>query len=356
MSAHICEVVPVILEKHDNADSLSIAKVKGWQCVVKTEDFKNVKLGIYIPLDMVVPDTEEWKWLSDRRIKTHKFRGALSQGILIPAKEGMKFGDDVTNKLGVVRYVPKIPGNKSKLRGGYQIPAPEGLEKYTDIENYKNYVNVFTGDDIVVITEKIHGANARFSLINGKFYVGSHNTVRKPIPDEPATSLGKLFIKILRKLKLVHPRRFPDTFQLVAEKYNIESKMRGNFKPYDKVTIYGEIYGPQVQKFDYGVPQGETHVRFFDIMVNGKYLPWDKAQGKFVWMGLETVPQLGIRQFGKEIFKMVDGPAFAGKHVREGIVIRPYKTEEFHPKLGRKILKIISDKYLLKDIEDNPDE
>jgi RNA ligase (TIGR02306 family) len=356
MSEHKAEVVEVKLEKHPNADLLSIARVRGWQCVVKTEDFKGAMLGVYIPIDMVVPDTPEWAWLSERRVKTHKFRGAISQGLLIPAEKGMKLGDDVTEDLGITRYVPQLPGNKSKLRGGYSIAPPPGMIKYTDIENWKNYTDVFNEGEVVVVSEKIHGANARFALLDGKFYVGSHNAVKKPIPPEPTGFWSKKWIKFKRKCNLEPPQRFPDVWQQVADKYEVEQKMRHTFGNYRDVILFGEIYGPKVQPLDYGVPSGETKVAFFDIYVNGAFTNWPEMKNVLAQMGLPMVPEIKVTRFGPEVFQMVDGPAFAGKHIREGIVVRPWPSEEFHPKLGRKIIKLISEKYLLKDYVEIPEE
>lgn len=357
MSQHICEVVAVKLDKHPDADLLSIARIRGWQCVVKTEDFKNQPLGIYIPIDMVVPDTDEWKWLENRRVKTHKFRGAISQGLLIPAKKGMRIGDDVTEEVGAVRYVPKLPGNKTKLRGGYSIAPPPGMVKYTEIENWKNYTGVFNPGDVVVVTEKIHGANARFALLDGKFYVGSHTMVRMPIPDEPTSWIGKKWLSLMRKMELAPLQRHPDSWQQLADKYHIEAKMRNFFGDHTDVIIFGEIYGPQVQScMPYGVAPGETQVAMFDMLLAGQYLGWTEMKAKFMMMGLPVVPELKIMEFGPDVLKLVDGPAFAGKHIREGVVVRSWPNEEKDLKLGRKIIKLISERYLLKDYEEAPDE
>jgi RNA ligase (TIGR02306 family) len=357
MSEHICEVVPVVLEKHDNADLLSIVRVRGWQCVVKTADFQNQPLGIYIPIDMMIPDTPEWAWMESKRVKTHKFRGAISQGLLIPAAKGMRIGDDVTAQLGITRYIPKIPGNKSKLRGGQSIAPPPGMIKYTDIENWKNYSHIFTNKDLVVVTEKIHGANSRFAILDGKFYTGSHNTVRKPIPPEPTSWFGKKILSLKRKMGLAPIKRTPDTWQQVAVNYDIENKMRMAFHNKQDVILFGEIYGPHVQSsMPYGVPEGETHVAFFDCYTDGRYMGWNEFQSKMISMGLPTVPQLKIMAFGQDVIDMVDGKAFAGTHIREGIVVKPWPDEQFDSRLGRKVIKMISDKYLLKDYEQEPDD
>ena len=49
MSKLIVEVCKVSkVEKHPNADKLSIATVKGWSCIVGLNDYKEKQLIIYI--------------------------------------------------------------------------------------------------------------------------------------------------------------------------------------------------------------------------------------------------------------------------------------------------------------------
>ena len=86
MSDHRCEVVPVVLEKHPNADSLSVVKVfDGYTVCVRTADWEGVDKGVYIPPDSVVPDTEQFKFLEGHlRIKAKKLRGINSYGMLVP--------------------------------------------------------------------------------------------------------------------------------------------------------------------------------------------------------------------------------------------------------------------------------
>jgi hypothetical protein len=142
---------------------------------------------------------------------------------------------------------------------------------------------------------------------------------------------------------------------MVAEKFSIEERLRSRFKNCN-VVLYGEIYGPSVQKLTYGVPSGETHVRFFDILKDGVYMNYSDFRAALIHMGLNSVPALKVCPFSKEVLKMADGNAFAGGHIREGIVIKPWDKEELDPELGRKIIKVISEKYLLKDFEEQPEE
>jgi hypothetical protein len=49
-STHRVEIVPVNLEPHPNADTLSIVRVfDGYTCVVRTADWEGVPFAAYIP-------------------------------------------------------------------------------------------------------------------------------------------------------------------------------------------------------------------------------------------------------------------------------------------------------------------
>ena len=65
MSTFRCDVVPVTLEPHPNADSLSLVRVGGYTVCVRTADWEGVDRGVYIPPDSVVPATGpfELQWL-----------------------------------------------------------------------------------------------------------------------------------------------------------------------------------------------------------------------------------------------------------------------------------------------------
>jgi len=347
MSTFKVEVVPAKLKKHPNADTLSVAEVKGWQCVVRTQDFEDVKLGAYIPLDSIVPDTPEFAFLSKyRKVKTIKLRGQLSQGVLIPAKPHWKLGDDVTQELGITKWEPIEP---IVLRGE-NIAEPGAFHHYTNIENIKNYPNVFQEGEQVVVTEKIHGTNVRFGLIDGKFYVGSHRcTKRGP---------GQLsFFERMKKgckrfLFKDYKERKEDLtiYWKAALKYDIESKLRDLAVTYEdapNIILFGEIFG-RVQDLRYGL-ENSFDLRVFDVSLNEKYLDYHSFRVCLESMNVSSlvVPIVAIGSYGSEMLSLADGPAFQGEHIREGVVIKSLR-EQTHPSIGRKILKVISDDYLLR--------
>ena len=57
MSAFICPIVRITLKNHPEADFLSVASVEGmdYTVVVRTEDFINEDLAVYLPLDAIAP-------------------------------------------------------------------------------------------------------------------------------------------------------------------------------------------------------------------------------------------------------------------------------------------------------------
>jgi RNA ligase (TIGR02306 family) len=320
MSSFKVEVVPVQLEKHENADTLSIAKVYGWNCVVRTDDFKNATLGAYIPLDSIVPDQPEWGFLKGhRRIRTSKLRGIISQGLLVPARPHWKLGDNVAEELGIVKYEQSEPPI-SLGQNDDQVSAPSTFYKYTDIENWKNYPNIINDGEDVVVTEKLHGSNWRAAILDDVFYVGTHRTARKYNPD--------------------------NIYWKVAIKYDIEKKLRAAF-PSDNgaFILYGEVFG-RVQDLRYGL-NNDVDLRIFDVFSGGRYYDYEYLLRLCDELSLPTVPILYHGPFNNDVLKLANGQAFQGGHIREGVVVKPV-IERWDKEVGRVILKCISDDYLLR--------
>jgi len=74
------------IKVHPNADTLELARIRGWQVVVKKDTFKAKDLCVYCEIDSVMPKKSEFEFLEPRhyRIKTTKLRNAISQGIAFP--------------------------------------------------------------------------------------------------------------------------------------------------------------------------------------------------------------------------------------------------------------------------------
>ena len=61
---HRADIIRVdVLEKHNNADALSIVRIGGYQVVVRTDSWKVGDLAVYIQPDSVVPVTKPFEFL-----------------------------------------------------------------------------------------------------------------------------------------------------------------------------------------------------------------------------------------------------------------------------------------------------
>jgi hypothetical protein len=139
---------------------LEIIPVWGWQCCVGKGDFTRGDRGVYVPPDYVVPEFG--------RITVRKLRGQISQGLLIPVPEALSHlptGVDVMDALGITRYEPVLPAPTD----GEYIQGPTA--PVFDVENYQRYPRLEAGE-MVVITEKIHGTNARYCWSDVQFCGG----------------------------------------------------------------------------------------------------------------------------------------------------------------------------------------
>ena len=314
MSIFQVEVVPVILEPHPNADTLSIVKVYGYSVCVRTADWKDKQMGAYIPPDSVVPDNENFAFLQGKtRIKVRRLRGVVSMGLLVPAPEGPHSCQDVAEILGVTHYEPPLDNAKS---GGEIEASPIGIiaPKY-DVENMLRFADLFHEGESVYVTEKTHGANARYVWHDGRMWCGSKSEWKKP-SDENLW------------WRAMHQNPW------------IEDYCRTN----PGSVLYGEVFG-NVQSLKYGAKPGYYQVRIFDILKTGQWLP---ATDLFATKEIQTVPLLGIYPFNlNALQEMAEGSSLVegANHIREGVVVRP-QSERLTNEIGRLQLKLISNAYL----------
>jgi len=324
MSQHICPVVEVKLLPHPNADTLSIVSVKGFTVCVRTADWRDGMLGVYIPPESIVPDSPDFAFLGEhKRIRVKKLRGIHSQGLLIPAPEGSKVGDNLTEAMGIKKWQPVerywAGGGEGQVSDN--VEGPEHLAPKYDVENWRNFPEVFTPGETLIVTEKIHGANARYcySSTSKEFWVGSRTNWKRNLPGIP-------------------------WWTVVRQNPGIEEWCR----QHPDLVLYGEIYG-RVQDLQYGCQAGEIKLAVFDV--------WNPPEQRFLTRdeiaalgtdGIAMVPHIADVQYDPAtIAQYADGPSLipGAPHNREGCVLKPTK-ERFHESVGRVQLKIVSNWYL----------
>lgn len=318
IAEHTCDVVEIKLELHPNADSLSLVMVGDFQCAVRTEDWKDGNLAIYIPPDSVVPETKEFEFLGKhRRIKARKLRGEWSVGLLIPAPTGAEIGDDYMERLGIVHYEPQVHGHFTT--GGDNVAAPRkgDFPKY-DVLNFRKYSDCFVEGEEVIVTEKIHGGNGRFVCIDDVMYAGSRRYWKKEDPNN-------LWWKALEQNPV------------------LDAWLRHN----QNLAVFGEVFG-QVQNLKYGSIQGQIFFAAFDILRGNQWLDYDEAYeigAPLIW-----VPLIYRGPFNKELlleFAEGDSKWPGADNIREGVVVKPIH-ERTDRRIGRVQLKIVSNTYLSK--------
>jgi hypothetical protein len=318
------------------------------------------------------PIPEKW-----RRITVRKFRKEWSEGLLMPVSDfGELFldedfkvhlihndGEDVSEILGITHWNPpedqehtdpSIKQSKTRPRslkgwiyflknwslrvfslglydpwgncGGTNEKAPKNTPPIYDVENFKRYTDVFENGEEVVVTEKIHGSNARFvyqgGVLNaGHMFAGSRKLWKKPGSEN-----------IWRKVLEINP--------------DIERWCQNN----PEYVLYGEVV-PTQGGFEYGHTKASPWLYLFDIRTpQGEWVPFHEARNMTAGYDLEWVPLLYNGPFDLEkITPLADGKTKTGaSHIREGVVIRTY-PERVVRGLGRAQLKIVSNEYLKKE-------
>jgi RNA ligase (TIGR02306 family) len=314
---HKVEICKVSLESHPNADRLDVCRIFGFTCCVAKGSFVDGQLAAYIQPDSVVDSTRpEFEFLAGHeRIKVKKLRGVVSMGLLMPAPEGAQEGDDVADYYGVTHYEPPIPGERcGEVEGG---PVGIYAPKY-DVESMYRYKSLFTEGELVVATEKIHGANSRFvyAPAEDRMYCGSRGEWK-------AKNEGNLWWRALE----AHPwieefcRKFPGDI------------------------LYGEVFG-NVQSLKYGAGQNDVFFRAFDVLRGST---WREYNDWTEYISSEKrVPIVFGGAFNFDMLvKLSDGQSLipGANHIREGIVVRPI-PERTHEHLGRVHLKLVGNSYM----------
>jgi RNA ligase (TIGR02306 family) len=305
------------IAKHPNADNLSITRVRDYPVIVRTGEFSEGDLAVYVPVDSVVPAGEpRWAFLGEhRRIVAKRLRGIFSMGLLTAAPPGVSEpGVDVRAQLGITKFEPA----EAPVEGEDETD-PGFFPAFTDVEAVRRFPDVIREGEQVILTEKVHGANARYLFEGGRLWAGSHTRIKRRDPKnlwwKPALALD------LERRLAAHPG----------------------------IAIYGEVFG-KVQDLRYGMGDDVSLVLFDaqDIRTR-EYLDYDAFVTLAAKLELRTVPVLHRGPWSDSLRDLANGKTVigGGTHCREGFVARPAK-ERFDERVGRVILKLHGEDYLLR--------
>jgi len=347
---------------HPNADRLDVIHALavdgegGYPCLVKRGVFTPGMKGVFIPVDLVVPDTlpgtetDPWAFLGrHRRIKAKRLRGVFSLGLLQTLEElgldpATPEGTNVTEILGIRKRTPPRKRRTVSGPGGqYGTGQTEHgiddarLPPYTDIESLRRFPRFLQLGEEVVLTEKVHGAcmGAVYSSADARLYLRSRKRFIVP-------GSGGLWADLAARHQLQELlRAIPD------------------------IALYGEAYG-YVQDLRYGL--GEEHAfAVFDArhVPTGRWLDWPEIEATVEGLNrlaltpalageeekprppaLRLVPVLyrGPWQGLAAAAPLAEGQTVIGDGacIREGFVVRPVISRHEAP-LGRVIMKMVGE-------------
>jgi RNA ligase (TIGR02306 family) len=362
-AAKISEVKPI-----EGADNIELGVIQGWNCIIKKGEYQPGDLVIVATTDAVIPQE-----LSDamnvtnylrkgQRVRTVKLRGVYSECLIIPitfVPDKYKYeGSDCMELMEIFKYEP--PAVQVQLASGRKIRYHQNplFQVYYKFPNLKNVKGMFTKEDEVEITRKIHGTNARYGIVR-KHKVSRWDKIRKFITK--TTGIGKEAWKWI-DYEFVYGSHnvekgsdsqgfySTDVWRTVADKYQIKDKLWEYFKNRkethnleDGVTIYGEIYGPGIQKnYDYGLK--ELTFAGFDIVVDNQYQ--ETWVSEITFKGLLDLPYVPVLYKGQWSQEIQDKYTFDNfiegtKVPHEGIVIKHILGDR------HKVAKVINPAYLI---------
>ncbi len=315
----------------EGADAIELAVFGGWQVVVrKAQEIRPGMAVVYCEIDSVFPEEKRYEFLrQDKfRLRSKKFRGALSQGVVFRIDEALppgryEDGDDVTEILGITLYEPPIP---AAIAGDIAAPYPGHVPK-TDEERAQNLdLAAFSGIPFFV-TEKLDGTSASFILDEAGFHVCGRNWEFRNTP-------GQTFCKL-------------------AADYDVEARLRDfHDRTGSYLALQGEVVGNGIQSNTYALKGQDIFIfNIFDI-ARQRWLSARAYRALLDDFGLKGVPiveeSLSIDGLDHaQLLAFAEGRSLLNPQAeREGVVFRSVSVTESGQ--GKISFKAISNRYLLK--------
>lgn len=315
-----------------NADAIEVARILGWEVVVKKGEFQVGEPVVYCEIDSRMPERPEFEFLRPRgfRIRTVRLRGQVSQGICFPvsllAEDVPAVGEDVTERLGITKYEPPPPPSAAaEIKGVFPGWLPKTDE--IRIQSVPGILEQYAGVKCF-ITEKLDGMSCSVWLDEDGLNVAGRNW----------------------NLKSVEGNAY---WRAVAET-GLEAKL-GRLRAESGVdlALQGEVVGPGIQKNLLGLPA--VTFRCFGAFdrATRTFLDFETFTGLTAAAEIPTVPVLDadFRLAGTvaDLVALATRKSTVNpKNWAEGIVIRS-KVERYEAATGGRLsFKVINPEFLLK--------
>ena len=333
------------VEPIEGADRIELAHVLGWQCVVNRGQFRPMDPGVYFEIDSVLPIRPEFEFMRSSsyrktelmgegyKIRTQKFRGQLSQGLLLPVSQfpeipaDAEVGTDVTELLGIRKWEIE----EKATTGGTVIGTLPHDIPHTDetrVQAEPALIQAFAGLEYYIST-KMDGSSHSIGLDENGFHVCGHNYEYK---DDGSSSF----------YELIKGRGYQEKLEAFARENGLKT-----------LTIQGELCAPGIQQNRLRLKAPEWYV--FTIRENGKRVGLRRMQEICKALQMTTVPieevdmDLPSRYPTVEaLLERADGNYQNGGK-KEGIVIRPTEPVYCEKISASLSMKVVSNKYLLRN-------
>ncbi len=333
------------IEPIDGADKIELAHVLGWQCVVNKGQFLPMDIGVYFEIDSFLPIREEFEFMRSSsykktdimgegfKLRTMRFRGQISQGLLLPVSQfpeipsTVEVGDDVTELLGVRKWeIEERATTGGTVIGTLPYDIPHTDE--TRVQENPELINAFAGLEYYIST-KMDGSSHSIGIDENGFHVTGHNYEYK---DDGASSF----------YNLVKERKYQERVEALVKDLGLRT-----------LTIQGELCAPGIQRNRLRLAKPEWYV--FTIRENGKRVGLNRMLElckmlDFVHVPIEEVDVDLPSKYPtvEALLERADGE-YPNGGKKEGIVIRPTEPV-FCPLISASLsMKVVSNKYLLKN-------
>ena len=333
------------IEPIEGADRIELAHVLGWQCVVNKGQFRPIDIGIYFEIDSFLPVRPEFEFLRSSsykktdimgegfRLRTLRFRGQISQGLLLPISQFPEIpadaaaGYNVAELLGVRKWeIEKRATTGGTVIGNLPYDIPHTDE--TRVQEAPELIHAFAGLEYYIST-KMDGSSHSLGIDENGFHVTGHNY---EYIDDGSSSFYE-FIKV---------RGYQEKMQEHVRKLGLRS-----------LTIQGEFCAPGIQQNRLRLKKPEWYV--FTVREDGKRVSLNHMLSICEALNMTPVP---IEEVGMDLpsryptvealLARADGD-YPNGGKKEGVVIRPTEPV-FCPLISASLsMKVVSNKYLLKN-------
>lgn len=316
-----------------DADAIEVARVRGWDVVVRKGEVAAGDQVLYFEIDSSLPlEDERFAFLEPRGskiledgkkvhvLKTVRLRGQYSQGLILPAEQFPEIygGRDIADALDVEKYEPPVP---AELGGDAVGAFPTDVVQKTDSERVQNLTNIYEhlrASGAWVATEKIDGSSVTI-IVTGDpeapFRVASRNWELKP--DSKLTSVK------------------------LAERHGLADLPSG-------MVIQGEAYGEGIQSNPLGVTG--TEIAVFSVF-SGPRQPLPRSEWPEKLQKLAApVLDLELPETVDAAVAQVDGlkSVISPKRQAEGVVWHEISGKQFPELEYRANFKAINNKFLAR--------